>query len=184
MQVEVVRYIRECNLCCTCKSKTKKEDLYTPLLVPTILWENISMDFIRKLPTNKHGNAYLYVVLDRFSKMCFLSPCKNTITKKHMTYLFFASIWVHYGLPRSIVSDKDNWFDGKVCSPLWEKMNTRLQKSTKVQLIWRYRNRFSKAWMNLCLAYNNHITKQYISPLFIILKCFCAMYLLMDLRMH
>jgi hypothetical protein len=35
------------------------------------------MDFVGGLPMSRKGHDYLYVVVDRFSKMCILMPCKK-----------------------------------------------------------------------------------------------------------
>jgi hypothetical protein len=56
---------------------------------------------------SKRGHDYLYVVVDRFSKMCILMPCKNHIIVEQTGNLFFQYVWVHFGLPTSIISDRD-----------------------------------------------------------------------------
>jgi hypothetical protein len=58
------------------------------------------MDFVE-------GHDYLYVVVDRFSKMCILMPCKKEIIVENTTNLFFQYVWVHFGLPTSIISNQD-----------------------------------------------------------------------------
>ena len=70
------------------------------------------MDFIGGFPLSKRGHDYLYVVMHRFSKMCILITCKKQITAEQTTYLFFQHVWVHFGLPTSIVSDRDSRFVG------------------------------------------------------------------------
>jgi hypothetical protein len=35
---------------------------------------------------------YLYVVVDRFNKMCILIPCKKHVTTKQTTQMFFANV--------------------------------------------------------------------------------------------
>ena len=65
------------------------------------------MDFVG-LPLSKRGHDYLYVVVDRFRKMCILMPCKNQVTTEKTTHLLFQNVWVHFGLPISIVSDRDS----------------------------------------------------------------------------
>jgi hypothetical protein len=60
----------------------RNQGLYHPLLVPSQPWESISMDFVGVFPTTKKGNDYLFVTIDRFSKMFILMPCKNTIKGK------------------------------------------------------------------------------------------------------
>ena len=77
------------------------------------------MDFVGGLPLLKRGHDYLYVVVDRFNKMCILMPCKKKITAEQIAQLFFHNVWVHFGLPTSIVSDQDSRFVGNFCSSLW-----------------------------------------------------------------
>nr|QHR91263.1 hypothetical protein Q903MT_gene5295 [Picea sitchensis] len=68
------------------------------------------MDFVGGLPTTRKGHDYLFVVVDRFSKMCILMPCKKTIKGQEATNMFFEQVWVHFGIPRSIISDMDTRF--------------------------------------------------------------------------
>jgi len=65
------------------------------------------MDFVGGLLTTRKGHDYLFMVVDRFNKMCVLMPCKKTISGKEATNLFFGQVWVHFGIPRSIISDRD-----------------------------------------------------------------------------
>jgi hypothetical protein len=60
------------------------------------------MDFVGGLPTTREGRGYLFVVVDRFNKMCILMPCKNTIIGQDATNKFFEHVWVHFRLPRSV----------------------------------------------------------------------------------
>ena len=53
-----------------------------PLPVPSRPWESVSMDFVGGLPLSRKQHDYLYVVVDRFGKMCILMPCKKSITAK------------------------------------------------------------------------------------------------------
>ena len=88
------------------------------------------MYFVGRLPKSRKGHDYMYVVVDRFSKMCILIPCNKHITIEETAKLFFQHVWVHFGLPNSIVSDQDTQFVGKFWSSLWELMDTKLKKST------------------------------------------------------
>jgi hypothetical protein len=47
------------------------------------------MDFVGGLPTTKKGHDYIFVVVDRFKKMCILMPCKNTIKGQEVISMFF-----------------------------------------------------------------------------------------------
>ena len=120
----VSHFIGGCSLCVTSNPRNRKPRLYPPLLVPSRPWESISMDFVGGLPLSRKGHDYLYVVVDRFNKMCILTPSKNKITTEQTTHLFFQNIWVHFGLPTSIVSDRDSRFVGNLWSKIWDMMDT------------------------------------------------------------
>jgi hypothetical protein len=57
-------------------------------------------------------------------------PCKNTINEQEATNKFFEQVWVHFGIPRSIISDKDTIFLSAFWTTLWEKMDTKFKRST------------------------------------------------------
>jgi hypothetical protein len=50
------------------------------------------MDFVGGLPTMRQGHDYLFVVVDRLSKMCNLMPCKKTIKGQEATNVFFEQV--------------------------------------------------------------------------------------------
>ena len=79
---------------------------------------------------SRKGHDYLYVVVDRFSKMCILMACEKIITAKKTANLFFQNVWIYFGLPTSIVTDRDSRFVGNFWSKLWDMMDTKLKKST------------------------------------------------------
>jgi hypothetical protein len=49
-----------------------------------------------------------FVVVDRFSKMAIMVACKKSITVEATAKLLFERVWVHFGIPQTIVSDWDN----------------------------------------------------------------------------
>jgi hypothetical protein len=73
-------------------------------------WESISMDYMSGLPSTKRGNDCVFVVVDHFSKMEILTACKKNITVEAITKIFFEQVWVHFGIPQTIISDHENRF--------------------------------------------------------------------------
>jgi hypothetical protein len=88
------------------------------------------MDFVGGLSMTKGGHDYFYVVVYRFSKMCILILCKKKIIDEQTVNLFFQYVWVHFGLPTTIVSDRDTRFLGDFWTSLWRMMDTKLKRIT------------------------------------------------------
>jgi hypothetical protein len=87
------------------------------------------MEYMSGLPSTKWGNDYDFVVVDRFSKMAILVAYKKSITIEATTKLFFEWVRVHFGLPQTIVSDRDSIFLSTFWSSLWSLLDTKLTKS-------------------------------------------------------
>jgi hypothetical protein len=179
MNENVSKYVKGCTMCEISKPSNRKLGLYTSLPIPSRPWECVSMDFVGGLPMSRKCLDYLYVVVDRFNKMCVLIPCKKKFITEQTSQMFFENVWVHFGLPTSIVFDQDSRFMGNIWSNFLELMDTRLKKSTSfnpqmneqrevvnrevVHLLREYCNKHPKIWdEHLCYvqhAYNR--TKQY-----------------------
>jgi hypothetical protein len=69
------------------------------------------------------------VVVDRFSKMAILAACKKNITTEAIAKLFFERVWVHIGIPQTIVLDQDSRFLSTLWSSLCSLLDTKITKS-------------------------------------------------------
>lgn len=146
-----------------------------PLPVSSQPWESISMNFVGGLPMSRKGHDYLYVVVDIFSKMCIFVPCKKKVTVEWNAHMLFQYLWVHFGLPTSIISNREYRFLGVFWSTLWGLMDTNLKKSTTfhpqtdgktkvvnrtmVHLLRGYYNKHPKLW-DESLHYVQHACNQ------------------------
>ena len=101
MKRDIQTYIQQCSICQHHKyDSTTPAGLLQPLLIPYGVWEDTSMDFIKRLP-NSHGNSMIMVVIDHLSKYGYFLALKH-LSIKEITRL--------HGMLRSIVSDKESIF--------------------------------------------------------------------------
>jgi hypothetical protein len=88
------------------------------------------MDYMSGLSSTNRGNDYVFVVLDRFSKMEIMATYKKNVTAEATAKLFFERVWVQFGIPKTIASDRDSRFLNTFCLSLWSLLDTKLTKST------------------------------------------------------
>ena len=130
LRQDINKYIISCTACAIAKPTMKKKGLYTPLPTLERPWESILMDYMYGLPSTKHDNYCVFVVVDRFSKMAILTASKKSITVKDTSKIFFEWVWVHFGILQTITSYQDNRFLNTFWSSLWSLLDTKLTKST------------------------------------------------------
>jgi transposase InsO family protein len=130
MRRDVKRYVSRCTAYNKAKSRLNPHGLYMSLPVPSVPWEDISMDFILGLPRTKRERDSIFVVVDRFSKMAHFIPCHNSDNASHVVDFFFTEIVHLHGVPNTIVSDRDAKFLSHFLRTLWFKLGTKLLFST------------------------------------------------------
>lgn len=88
------------------------------------------MYFIVSLPHTQKGFYFIFVVVDRFSKMAHFISCRKTIDVVQVDVMFFCEIYKLHDIPMSIVSDRDCQFLGHFWHSLWKLLGTTLEMSS------------------------------------------------------
>lgn len=117
LKADVTSFIRECVVCQQIKPPNHKPyGLLQPLPIPSLAWQDISMDFITHLPVSA-GKTTIWVVVDRFSKTAHFIGLPTTFGAV-LANLFLSNIYRLRGIPKSIVSDRDPIF----LSTFWKEI--------------------------------------------------------------
>jgi hypothetical protein len=130
MRRDVERYVSRYTTCNKAKSRLNPHGLYMPLHVPSVPWEDISMDFVLGLPRTKRGSDSNFVIADHFSKMAHFIPYHKSDNASHVADLFFTEIIRLHGVPNTIISDRDAKFLSHFWRTLWFKLWIKLLFST------------------------------------------------------
>ncbi|GJV57522.1 putative reverse transcriptase domain-containing protein, partial [Tanacetum coccineum] len=123
MKRDIATYVSECLTCAKVKAEHQRTSgLLKQPEIPEWKWENITMDFITKLPRTRNGQDAIWVVVDRLTKSAhFLAICKDYSTNK-LARLYTDEIVARHGVPVSIISD----CDARFTSRLWQTFQKAL----------------------------------------------------------
>ncbi|KAE8734320.1 hypothetical protein F3Y22_tig00000773pilonHSYRG00160 [Hibiscus syriacus] len=129
---DVEAYVKTCLVCQQDKIEQKKPaGLLQPLPIPERPWESLSMDFIVGLPVTD-GFSSIMVVIDRFSKYGTFIPASKVCPAEEAARLFLKHVVKYWGVPKTIISDRDTRFTGRFWKELFKLMGSSLNFSTSV----------------------------------------------------
>jgi hypothetical protein len=124
------RLIRDCVKGCDVCQRNKSEHLHPAGLlqlldVPSSVWSDIAMDFVKGFP-RVGGKSVVLTVVDRFSKYAHFIAVGHPYTAMSVARVFFDQIVRLHGLPCSIVSDRDPVFTSKLWTELFSLAGVKL----------------------------------------------------------
>jgi hypothetical protein len=130
MRSDVAEFVKSCVVCQQTKpSNHSPYGLLHPLPVPERVWEDISLDFIVRLPSFQTHTVIL-VVVDRLSKAAHFGSLPTHFTAAKVAELFATMVCKLHGMPKSIVSDRDPIFLSHFWQELFRLSGTKLRMST------------------------------------------------------
>ena len=88
------------------------------------------MDFVSSLPKTKTGNDAIWVIVDRLTKSAHFLPMRMTDTMDKLVRMYMDNIIRMYGVPVSIVSDRDPRFVSKFWESFHRQFGTKVTLST------------------------------------------------------
>nr|GFB21174.1 putative reverse transcriptase domain-containing protein [Tanacetum cinerariifolium] len=108
MKADIATYVSNCLTCAKVKAEHQKA---SGLLVqPKILewkWDNITKDFVTKLPKSSQGYDTIWVIVNRLTKSAIFTPIRETDHMDKLTRIYLKEVVTRHGIPVSIISDRD-----------------------------------------------------------------------------
>nr|GFD14471.1 reverse transcriptase domain-containing protein [Tanacetum cinerariifolium] len=95
------------------------DDLWT---IPKWKWDNITMDFVTKLPKSSQGYDTIWVVADRLTKSTIFTPIRETGPMDKLARIYLKEVVKGHEIPVSIISDHDPRF----ASNFWRSLQNAL----------------------------------------------------------
>ncbi|SGY32169.1 BQ5605_C002g01326 [Microbotryum silenes-dioicae] len=130
MSRDVKHYVQQCDSCQRTKARTTRiAGKLHSLPVPTRPMADIAIDFVGPLPAKK-GFDRVLTITDRLSGYVRLLPAREADTAAEVAARFHEGWHRLFGLPQSIVSDRDKLFTSKFWTALHKRLNIKLQLSS------------------------------------------------------
>ncbi|GKD21025.1 putative reverse transcriptase domain-containing protein, partial [Tanacetum coccineum] len=86
MKAEIATYVSKCLTCAKVKIEYQKPSgLLVKPEIPQWKWENITMDFVTKLPRTVAGQDTIWVIVDRLTKSTYFLPIREDGTLEKLT---------------------------------------------------------------------------------------------------
>ncbi|GKA24563.1 putative reverse transcriptase domain-containing protein [Tanacetum coccineum] len=93
MKAEITTYVSKCMTCVKVKAEYQKPSgLLVQPKIPEWKWENITMDFVTKLPKTASGQDIIWVIVDRLTKSTHFLPAKENDSMEKLTRYYHTSI--------------------------------------------------------------------------------------------
>ncbi|GJX71571.1 putative reverse transcriptase domain-containing protein [Tanacetum coccineum] len=79
MKADIATYVRKCLTCAKVKAEHQRPSgLLVQPEIPQWKWDNITMDFVTKLPKSSQGYDTIWVIVDRLTKSALFLPMRET----------------------------------------------------------------------------------------------------------
>ncbi|GJU70093.1 putative reverse transcriptase domain-containing protein [Tanacetum coccineum] len=120
--------------CLTCARVKAEHQRPSGLLVqpeiPEWKWDNITMDFITKLPNLSQGFDTIWVIVDRLTKSAHFLLIRENDPLDKLAMLYLNRIVARHGIHASIICDRDGRFTSSFWRSFQKALGTDISMST------------------------------------------------------
>ncbi|GJT14939.1 putative nucleotidyltransferase, ribonuclease H [Tanacetum coccineum] len=131
MKADIATYVNKCLTCAKVKAEHQRPSgLLVQPKIPEWKWDNITMDFVTKLPKTSQGYDTIWVIVDRLTKSAIFTPMRETDPLDKLARLYLKEVVTRHGIPVSIICDRDPRFASNFWRSLQNALGTNLDMST------------------------------------------------------
>ncbi|GJT45586.1 putative reverse transcriptase domain-containing protein [Tanacetum coccineum] len=131
MKADIATYVSKCLTCAKVKAEHQRPSgLLVQPKIPEWKWDNITMDFVTKLPKTSQGYDTIWVIVDRLTKSAIFTPMRETDPMDKLARIYLKEVVTRHGIPVSIICDRDPRFASNFWRSLQNALGTNLDMST------------------------------------------------------
>nr|GEU60576.1 reverse transcriptase domain-containing protein [Tanacetum cinerariifolium] len=113
-----------------CYGDLRPSGLLVQPAIPKWKWDNITMDFITKLPKSSQGFDTIWVIVDRLTKLAHFLPIRENDPLDQLARLYLNRIVARHRIPISIICDRDGRFTSNFWKSFQKALGTNISIST------------------------------------------------------
>ncbi|GKC53243.1 putative reverse transcriptase domain-containing protein, partial [Tanacetum coccineum] len=120
--------------CLTCAKVKAEHQMPSGLLVqpkiPEWKWDNITIDFVTKLPKTSQGYDTIWVIVDRVTKSAIFTPMREIDPMDKLARIYLKEVVTRHEIPVSIIYNRDPRFASNFWRSLQNALGTNLDMTT------------------------------------------------------
>ncbi|GKE93825.1 putative reverse transcriptase domain-containing protein [Tanacetum coccineum] len=89
MKADIATYVSKCLTYARVKAEHQRPSgLLVQPEIPQWKWDNITMDFVTKLPKSSQGHDTIWVIIDRLTKSAIITPMRETDSTNKLARMY------------------------------------------------------------------------------------------------
>ncbi|GJW96584.1 putative reverse transcriptase domain-containing protein [Tanacetum coccineum] len=106
MKADIATYVSKCLTYAKVKAEHQRPSgLLVQPKIPEWKWDNITMDFVTKLPKSSQGYDTIWVIVDRLTKSVIFTPMRETDPLDKLARMYLKEVVTRHGIPVSNIFD-------------------------------------------------------------------------------
>ncbi|GKA47435.1 putative reverse transcriptase domain-containing protein [Tanacetum coccineum] len=131
MKADIATYVSKCLTCAKVKAEHQRPSgLLVQPDIPQWKRDNITMDFVTKLPKSSQGYDTIWVIVDRLTKSATFVQMRETDPLEKLARMYLKEVVMRHGIPVLIICDRAPRFASNLWRSLQKALGTNLDMST------------------------------------------------------